>query len=191
MATYPAVPVPNSTDPPAYLDPVIEARFDSGAIATRSKYLRRRLTITLNYTTRIDQYYIIDAFINEVRGRAQTFDWTYPHGQSIEEVKDTTPIGITFQYPHAFSTGDLVSITNANPSINGIHTVTRTSEIDLTLDGTTNSGTQNDGGKMTWYFPKMRLVLANGLQPAATKLRGPLTDNHGIVSYSVTLEEDF
>ena len=191
MATFPTSPIPNSTDAPSVFDPVFESRYDGGAIATRSRFLKARRIFVLSFTTDVNGYYIIEDFMHQVRGRALTFDWTYPQVQSIEEVKDTTPIGLVTRFNHQFSTGDRVVITDCNPAVNGVQTVTRTGPFDLTVDGTTASGTQNDGGKITWYFPKMRFVIPEGTRPAPTKLRGPLTDNHGIVRYQVTLEEDF
>ena len=191
MATFPSTPIPNSAEAPAWVDPVIEARFDGGSIATRSKYLRRRAIITLQYVTDMNGYYALSDFSDEVRQRALTFDFTFPQGHTIVEVKDTTPIGIVTKTSHGLRTGQQVQIVNTNPSVDGLRTITRTSSDDFTLDGTTASGIVNNGGRVFLYFPKMRFVFPQGSFPAPGKLRGPITDNHGLVQFGLTLEEDF
>lgn len=191
MATFPTIPRPNSAEVPTWVDPALEARFDGGAIATRSKYLKRRAIITLLYITDMNGYYTLSDFSDEVRLRALTFDFTFPQSHTIIEVKDTTPIGIVTKAFHGFRTGNQVQIANANPSVDGLRMITRTNADDFTLDGTTASGTVNNGGSVALYFPKMRFVFPQGAFPAPAKLRGPTTDNHGLVQFGLTLEEDF
>ena len=191
MATYPTSPRPNDTGLPAAFDPALESRFDGGSISTRSKYLTERSIIVLSYTTYLTEYRIFEDFRRQVRGRALTFDFTYPWGETIQEVKDTTPVGLVTQANHGFATGQQVTLTNVNPSIDGVHTITVTGLDSFSLNGTTASGTANNGGNAARYFPKMRLVVTGNTMPAPTKLSGPPTNNEAIVQYIMTLEEDF
>ena len=190
MATYPAFPVPNNAGLQTSRDPVLEAQFDGGTIATRSKYLRQRRLFRLAYGLTLDEYFILWNFRQEVRGRALTFDWTYPQVYIVASATATTPIQIETGAFNGLITGDYVNITNVNAQANGIHRVTRLGPRTVSLDGTTGSVTSSSG-QLAWHFPKMRLALQNGEWPAPEKLSGPAVDNLAVVQFAVTLEEAF
>lgn len=191
MATYPDSPMPRSVNLPSINDPLIESRFDNGAIATRTKYTKVRKSYVLLYIGRLDDYYTIADFVEYVRGRALTFDWVFPWPSSVVNATDATPIAISTYALHNLQTGNVVEVADVAPVANGQHIITRIGPTALTLDGTVGV-VPSQTGTITRYFPKMRLLLGtNNTFPAPEKIEGPPSDNQGIWRWSVTLEEDF
>ena len=190
MPTFPALPKPNSVEPPSLFDPALEVRFDGGAIATRSKYTAARQSFRLFFTTDLDDWYIINDFVHDVRGRGLTFDWTFPDPHTVTDATAATPIAITTTASHGLRTGQTVIVAGVNAEANGQRVVTRTGATTVTLDGTVGVSPASQGS-IGLYFPKMRLVLPAGEWPAPRKLTGPVRDNIAYLQYALTVEEDF
>ena len=190
MPTFPATPLPQNTGLPAIEDTVLESRFDQGSIATRAKYTRSRKRFPLTYIGTLDEYYVFTDFFEDVRGRATTFDWTFPHPSTVVAASADTPIVITTRTSHGLRTGDQVVVADVNGQANGQRVVTRTGTSTVTLDGTTGIATASSG-TITRYFPQMRFVLSAAGWPSPEKLDGPPRDNHAILRWVITLEEGF
>lgn len=197
MVSFPTIPRHRDVSPVAASDPVHSFRADSGLEITRARFSRPLLSFALSYLVDYQGYLQMrDFFMRETRGRALTFDWTFPHGHTIVTESTGTPIAITVAASHGLITGNQVVITGASASANGTHTVTHVDGDTVTLDGT-GAGPGGTTGQMAPFYPKMRF--RDTAFPAATRFApGPLKDRGertiggtGLWTFSIVIDEAF
>ena len=155
MPTFPTTPAPLRCTMPAYTDPAYVSQYQGGAIATRSKYLRRRAMYRVDYLVTTEGLNQLADFWETTRGTVLPFVFVYPYPHINIVATDTTPVVVTTPYAHGYQTGYQVMVTNANATINGIQTVTRVTAVSFSLDGTSGGGGAADG-QVARYFPTMR-----------------------------------
>ena len=189
MVMFPNIPEPRSTTPLPFIRPTVRSQFDGGAIATRAKYLNRRVvSLQLGYLGTMDEFQTLSDFWESVAGSALTFEFEYPYPQTIVQGTAGTPYTITTAFQHGYETGEQVSIGNVGGGIDGKHTITRVTPVQFTLDGT-SGGIGVTSGLATRYFPRMGFVgdILGPFQPQFGF--GAPVDDQGMLIWTLTLEE--
>jgi hypothetical protein len=102
---------------------------------------------------------------------------------TIAAATNASPIAITTAQPHGYQTGMQVSIAGAqgNTAANGTFTITVTSAVSFTLDGSAGNGVWTNGGVATG------ILSGNAILPAAP---GPPTPEENAITASLGLTAD-
>lgn len=193
MALYPLSPLPRQTNGIPYNDPTYRSQFDGGAISTRARFLRRRMTgMLLTYTINHDELMTLQDFWTQHRGPALPFEFRLPSQWAHTVVTGTagTPYTITTQGQHGFQTGEQVYIENVDPVANGIQTVTRQTPTTVTLDSTSGGGSATSG-TIIRYWPKARFLSEEWGPFVPIMGFGPPRDTEGLHTVVIGIEESW
>jgi hypothetical protein len=190
MAVYPFLPLPNSIQAPAVIDPMHVFESDSGVTMRRPKHSRPQRRYQLDYLGKATwEWRIIRDFFQAQRLGVLPFEFVHHTGLDDAFYDNTTPV-IVHMY-HTFLTGQWILIYNSAPntSLNAGWQITRLSGIAFSLNGS------NAGGAGTCqirtYLPNAVGIFQEDTDASPVKLIGPesVSTTRGRFSFSVTVEE--
>lgn len=189
---WPLTPLPKSVSAPAYIDPRLTFRSDSGHLIQRPRHSRPRRRYTLSYLgLRTDELRTLTDWLLQARLGALAFGFVHPTAADTVTMHDTTPVWLTFSTPHSLYTGFWIWLHSATPPTamdgNG-YRVTRQNATQVTLDGTVAQG-PNRPAVILAYLPYATCVLAEDTWAEPVKLIGPEQGTLGRFNLSVSVEE--
>ena len=194
MPDFPPAPVPSSISAPEVIDPMLSFQSDFGYEVRRVLHPRPRFRYTLEWLgkTTHEMRYIRD-FLMFQRLGTLPFSWHHNTGQqSGVVVANTTPIVLTYPTTHGLVTGMHVYLFNAvgvGAGLQAVYRVTRLSQEQLLLDGSTAAGAGTVGA--TVYLPRAVARFPEGTMPSPVKLIGPENGIQGFWNFSLQIEEIF
>lgn len=193
MALYPVNPPPSNVSAPAIIDPVLRYSTDAGYEVRRARVSRPRRRYTLDYLGQTTATLrLIRDFIASQRANVVPCQFYHPLAVDLATINNTTPVILT--YEHGLVTGQWVGVGGGFGGINGFWQITRLGPFDISLNGTTSSGTGQVS--VIQYLPQALVVFSEDTWPVPTKLIGPDqiargSFRSGYFSWSVTIEEVF
>jgi len=198
MALYPGSPVPSSVSAPEIIDPMLKFESDQGYSVRRARTSRPRRRWTLEYLgVNTANMRVIRDFLQFTRNGVFTFDWYHPTAIEVATFQVTTPVQVLLL--HGLVTGMWVGVSNTpNATINGgIFQITRTSNANFTLNGSSAAGVQGIGNVVV-YVPQAIAVMNENTFPSPATLIGPEQIDYapqgkrtGYYNFTVTIEEQF
>jgi len=195
MPTWPSSPAIHEITPLKYTETRVEKMTDKGYWFARNYYHKplRKFTITYIALTPSEKNVIVN-FINSLRGEATDFQITVPHGHTITNVTNTTPIVITVQNYHEFMNGDAVIISGVegNTAANGawyIANVTATTFELVTSVGNGTFADANGDAIVNLVLPSAKIVYNQEEFVGTEKILGPDVNASGYFTLTCDIEE--
>ena len=192
MPTFPTTPLPASVSAPALIDPVLKHRVDAGYEVRRSRYLHgwRRYTLEWLGKTTAEMRTIRTFLEREIRGGALPFAWTHPSPDAVSADSGTPVVVTQTTGIHGLQTNQHVVIAGINVTINGVRRITRISDTQYSLQGTSGGG----GGTGTAAPHLPVAVVSFGSEDtweSPQKLIGPERNAEGRFNFQLVIEERF
>ena len=189
---WPITPRPASISAPAYLDPRLTFRSDSGHLIQRPRLSRPRRRYTVSYLgLRTDQLRFLSDWLLSIRFGGLSFGFIHSTAEDTVTMHNLTPIWLTFAAPHALLTGFWIWLSRATPVTaldwQGFR-VTRQNATQVSLDGTVSQGPDRTA-YVAAYLPWATCLWPEDTTPEPVKLIGPEQGTLGRFNQTFTIEE--
>lgn len=195
MPDWPSSPTISEVSPLEYSEMRVQHTLDKGYWSARNFYHKplRKFTIKYLALSPSDKNTLI-RFLYTLRGEATDHSIVVPHGHTVINATNASPIVVTVSNSHEYFNGDTVVITgvNGNTAANGTFIITSVTSSTLTLVGSTGNGAFSDpqgDALVKLKLPNAKVVYEEGQFQGVEKILGPDVNNTGYFNVECLIEE--
>lgn len=197
MPTLPAITI-TEVSPVKQRNDVLAYNVNDGPILLDARHLRQLRSYELMwkgltaYQKNELEYFITTT----VQFNILPWSFTHPHGQTITNATNATPIVVTTSYKHGYFNHEWVTISGVegNTAANGTWQIYDVAATTFKLRDSVGNGTFADvnNDAMAKLFLRRVLCITSEVEfKGIEKILGPDSNANGIWSFAITLEEIF